>query len=126
MHCLHSPEPPIFVKRLEPTTVWKKGSSARLQCTVKGSPELHVTWFLNDKELSTNKKYRITFKEGLASLEISDVALLDSGNYTCEVLNEAGCESCSTKLTVKGLWTQLFNLIPDFNCAFRIHYLIIL
>lgn len=29
--------------------------------------------------------------------------LSDSGNYTCEVLNESGCESCSTKATVKGV-----------------------
>uniref|UniRef100_A0A3P8Y227 Ig-like domain-containing protein n=1 Tax=Esox lucius TaxID=8010 RepID=A0A3P8Y227_ESOLU len=75
--------------------------TARLQCTVKGSPELHVTWFLNDKELSAGNKYKITFKDGIATLEISDIALIDSGNYTCEVLNEAGCESCSTMLTIK-------------------------
>lgn len=28
--------------------------------------------------------------------------LSDGGNYNCEVLNESGCESCSTKVTVKG------------------------
>nr|XP_046259560.1 titin-like isoform X2 [Scatophagus argus] len=96
-------EPPIFVKRLEATTVWKRGSTARLQCTVKGSPELHTSWFFNNSELSGDDRYGISLKNGVAILEIQNVMLSDSGNYTCEVLNESGCESCSTKVTVKGV-----------------------
>lgn len=99
-------EPPVFVKRLEATTVWKRGSTARLQCTVQGSPELHATWFCNNSELSAGARHGISLKDGVASLEIQDVVLSDSGNYTCEVLNESGCESCSTKVTVKGLWMR--------------------
>lgn len=96
-------EPPSFLKKLESKIVWKKGVAARLQCSVKGSPELHVTWFKNDKELSTSDKYKITFVDALAVIEFFDVSVDDSGNYTCEVLNESGCESCSAKITVKGL-----------------------
>lgn len=44
----------------------------------------------------------MSLKGGVATLEIQDVTLSDSGSYTCEVLNESGCESCSTKVTVKG------------------------
>uniref|UniRef100_A0A3Q2XG43 Ig-like domain-containing protein n=1 Tax=Haplochromis burtoni TaxID=8153 RepID=A0A3Q2XG43_HAPBU len=80
---------------------WKQGSTARLQCTVKGSPELHSTWFLNNSELSTGGRHAVGLKDGVATLEIHDVLLTDSGNYTCEVLNECGCESCSIKVTVK-------------------------
>lgn len=83
--------------------MWKQGIAARMQCIVKGSAELKASWFLNDKELSDGDKYKITFKAGLATLEIIDVNVLDSGNYTCEVSNEAGSESCSTELSVKGL-----------------------
>uniref|UniRef100_A0A3B4HB97 Ig-like domain-containing protein n=1 Tax=Pundamilia nyererei TaxID=303518 RepID=A0A3B4HB97_9CICH len=79
----------------------KQGSTARLQCTVKGSPELHSTWFLNNSELSTGGRHAVGLKDGVATLEIHDVLLTDSGNYTCEVLNECGCESCSIKVTVK-------------------------
>uniref|UniRef100_A0A668SIM8 Ig-like domain-containing protein n=1 Tax=Oreochromis aureus TaxID=47969 RepID=A0A668SIM8_OREAU len=88
--------------RLEATTIWKQGSTARLQCTVKGSPELHTTWFLNNSELSTSGRHAVGLKDGVATLEIHNVMLTDSGNYTCEVLNECGCESCSIKVTVKG------------------------
>uniref|UniRef100_A0A3B4WPY0 Ig-like domain-containing protein n=1 Tax=Seriola lalandi dorsalis TaxID=1841481 RepID=A0A3B4WPY0_SERLL len=41
----------------------------------------------------------LLLKNGVATLEIQEVMLSDSGNYTCEVLNESGCESCSTKVT---------------------------
>uniref|UniRef100_A0A671TL56 Ig-like domain-containing protein n=1 Tax=Sparus aurata TaxID=8175 RepID=A0A671TL56_SPAAU len=95
---------PNFVKPLA-TTVWKQGGTARLQCTVKGSPELHTSWFFNNSELSAGDRYGISLKDGVTTLEIKDVALSDSGNYTCEVLNESGCESCSTKVTVKGVQT---------------------
>ncbi|KPP72549.1 titin-like, partial [Scleropages formosus] len=94
-------EPPTFLKRLEPKILWKQGATARMQCTVKGSPELHVTWFMNDKELTTGEKHKITFKDGQATLEMSHLTVADSGHYTCEVLNEAGCESCSSSVTVK-------------------------
>lgn len=91
------------MKRLEANTVWKQGSAARLQCNVKGSPELHTAWFFNNSQLSAGGRHSISLKGGVATLEIKDVALSDSGNYTCEVLNESGCESCSTKVTVKGM-----------------------
>lgn len=100
-------EPPVFVKRLEASIVWMQGATARLQGTVKGSPELHTSWFFNNSELSTGGRYEISLKDGSATLEIQDVMLSDSGNYTCEVLNESGCESCSTKVTVKGVWAAL-------------------
>lgn len=76
--------------------------SSRLSCTIKGSPELHVTWFLNEKPLSSSEKHKITFKTGQATLEIINLSESDSGNYTCEVMNEAGCESCCSQVTVKG------------------------
>lgn len=93
----------MFVKRLETTTVWKQGTTARLQCAVKGSAELHTSWFFNNSELSAGGRYGISLKDGVASLEIKDAKFSDNGNYTCEVLNESGCESCSTKVTVKGV-----------------------
>ncbi|KAG9340901.1 hypothetical protein JZ751_020094, partial [Albula glossodonta] len=77
-------EPPSFVKRLEPKILWKQGVTARMQCTVKGSPELHITWFKNDQELIHGEKHKITFKDGQAVLEISEASVADSGNYTCE------------------------------------------
>ncbi|CAL8342161.1 unnamed protein product [Arctogadus glacialis] len=94
-------EAPSFIKRLESTVAWKQGSSARLQCIVSGSPDLQTSWFLNDRELSPGERYSISLKDSVATLELRSVMLSDSGNYTCEVLNESGCESCTSKVTVK-------------------------
>lgn len=96
-------EPPTFVKKMELKHTWKQNTSARLQCTVKGSPELHIHWFWNERELIDGEKYKISLKNGVASLEIINVLVTDSGNYTCEVSNNVGSESCVTLITVKGL-----------------------
>lgn len=88
--------------------------SSRLLCTVKGSPELHVTWFLNDKPISSSERHKITFKAGQATLEIIELSESDSGNYTCEVMNEAGCESCSSQVTVKGNTQDSYLLINSY------------
>lgn len=120
----NSAEPPVFVKRLEANTVWKRGTTARLQGSVTGSPLLHTSWFFNNSELYTGGRYELSLKDGVAFLEVQGVELNDSGNYTCEVLNESGCESCSTKVTVKGVWTGLQTpkvpneLRANHNCLF--------
>lgn len=89
--------------RMEASTVWRQGSSARLQCTVKWLPELHTSWFFNNSKLIAGGRYVVGLKDDIATLEINEVTLSDSGNYTCGVFSESGCESCSTKVTVKGL-----------------------
>lgn len=82
--------------------MWKQGISARLQCSVKGSPELHIHWFCNERELNDGEKYKLSFKNGVAILEILNLVVADSGRYSCEVSNNAGSESCSTLVAVKG------------------------
>lgn len=54
-------------------------------------------------ELSDGEKYKISFKNGSATLEILNLEITQSGSYTCEVSNNAGSESCSTLVSVKGL-----------------------
>lgn len=106
---------------MEPKITWKKGASASLQCTVKGSPELHIHWFWNDIELSDGDKYKISFKNGSATLEILNLEITHSGSYTCEVSNNAGSESCSTLVSVKGLSLLAF---VSFNVWFKKKYLL--
>uniref|UniRef100_A0A3Q3JCN9 Ig-like domain-containing protein n=1 Tax=Monopterus albus TaxID=43700 RepID=A0A3Q3JCN9_MONAL len=92
-----------------------QGAAGRLQCGVKGSPELHIHWFLNERELSDGEKYKISFKNGVATLEIMNLLVTDSGSYTCEVSNNAGSESCQTLIAVKGLSNLEFILQLLFN-----------
>lgn len=121
------PEPPAFVKRMEPKITWKQGIAARLQCSVRGSPELHIHWFCNERELSDGEKYKVSLKNGVASLEIVNLVVTDSGSYTCEVSNNAGSESCSTSVAVKGssgpaLYSPLsFNPLVVTVCIYPLH-----
>lgn len=87
---------------MEPKITWKQGVAARLQCTVKGSPKLCIHWFWNEIELSDDDKHKVSFKGGVATLEIMNLVVTDSGSYTCEVSNNAGSESCNTQVAVKG------------------------
>lgn len=96
---------------MDPKFTWKQGISARLQCSVKGSPELHIHWFWNERELNDGEKYKMSFKNGLAILEILSLVVADSGRYSCEVSNNAGSESCSTLVAVKGLSYDGFTLL---------------
>lgn len=98
------------MKKMESKLTWKQGIAARLQCTIKGSPELHIHWFWNERELNNGDKYKISFKSGVATVEIMNLLVTDSGRYTCEVSNNAGSESCSTLLAVKGLSKDLLYI----------------
>ncbi|KAM9709480.1 titin-like isoform 1-T1 [Menidia menidia] len=95
------PEPPSFVRKMEPKLTWKQGAAARLQCSVSGSPELSVHWFCNERELGPRGRHRLGLQGGVASLELPEPLVADSGRYTCEVSNQAGSESCSSLVAVK-------------------------
>ncbi|XP_062908156.1 titin-like [Mobula hypostoma] len=94
-------EPPYFIKKLDPTAIFKKGDTAIFECKVTGTPEIKVSWFKNYREISFDEKYKMTFVDSVAILEIANVILDDSGNYSCKAQNEAGSESCDIMVTVK-------------------------
>lgn len=95
-------EPPSFVKKPEPFNVLS-GENITFTSIVKGSPPLEVKWFRGSIELAPGHKCNITLQDSVAELELFDVQPLQSGDYTCQVSNEAGKISCTTHLFVKGL-----------------------
>uniref|UniRef100_A0AAR2J867 Ig-like domain-containing protein n=1 Tax=Pygocentrus nattereri TaxID=42514 RepID=A0AAR2J867_PYGNA len=83
-------------------SVVKSGQSVVFECQVVGTPEIDTYWFRDGNEISPGAKHKITFGNSLARLEITDADVKDSGVYYCEARNEAGSESCSMELKVKG------------------------
>lgn len=79
------------------------GSSIQMECKVSGSLPIVAKWFKDGKEITDSAKYRSLCHENTMSLEIANLDLADSANYTCSVSNVAGNDSCSAVLTVKGL-----------------------
>lgn len=108
---IHSLEPPKFVKKLEPSKIVKAGDSARLECKITGSPEIRVVWYRNEQELPASDKYRMTFIDSVAVIQLNNLSTEDSGDFLCEAQNPAGSTSCSTKIIVKGRDLFLLFLI---------------
>lgn len=73
-----------------------------LQCHVRGSAPLKIQWMKDRKELTSTGSTRISFSDGIASLEIGAASKHDAGDYLCKATNQAGSEFCKAKVTVKG------------------------
>uniref|UniRef100_A0A8C6LD64 Ig-like domain-containing protein n=1 Tax=Nothobranchius furzeri TaxID=105023 RepID=A0A8C6LD64_NOTFU len=93
--------PPVFKQKINPVDI-NAGDQAKFVCETEEAPNVTFKWYKSGIEIR-QIKYKITFKNGAASLEILDLLVADSGTYTCEVSNNAGSDSCSTIVAVKGV-----------------------
>lgn len=81
--------------------------SAALKCDISpGDPVAKVTWFKNGKEIKSNRKYDMSYRDQYASLIIKDTDVSDTAVYTCSADNKVGLVETEAKLTVLGqlLW----------------------
>uniref|UniRef100_A0A672ZWJ3 Ig-like domain-containing protein n=1 Tax=Sphaeramia orbicularis TaxID=375764 RepID=A0A672ZWJ3_9TELE len=94
--------PPMFVRKLEATKLVTSSDSARLECKVAGSPIISFKWFKDMMEISSSSKYTMRESDLVASLEVMNCKVEDSGDYVCVASSEAGSDRCSSTVTVKG------------------------
>jgi len=94
-------EPPSFVQKLENVSSLV-GSDVSLQCTLKGSEPMTVTWLKDNHELREAENIHITHENRTALLRISSLQSTHGGKYSCQAQNQAGSQTCSAVLTVKG------------------------
>lgn len=83
-------------------SVVRPGQNHVFECQVTGTPEIDIYWFKEGSEISAGGRYQMAFSNGMATLEVCAAEAKDSGLYYCEARNEAGSESCSMELKVKG------------------------
>lgn len=74
-----------------------------LQCTLKGSEPILVTWLKDNHELQEAENIQITYENRVAVLHITNLSSKVGGKYSCQAQNQAGSQTCSAVLTVKGL-----------------------
>lgn len=115
-YCIDLIIPPSFTKRLKKMDSIK-GSSIDLECIVAGSHPISIQWFKDDQEISASEKYKFSFHDNTAFLEISHLEGSDSGTYTCSATNKAGHNQCSGHLTVKGRHLFLIYTCQGLVCC---------
>ncbi|XP_074514104.1 cell adhesion molecule DSCAM-like [Sebastes fasciatus] len=95
-------EAPTFTMKLEPSQLLRTGQPLKLSCKVQGTPVISIRWFMNGSEITSDRRRSTSFDSSVATLEVEDCSVEDSGDYVCTAFSEAGSDRCSCSATVKG------------------------
>lgn len=109
-------EPPSFVRKLENLSSLV-GTDISLQCNLKGSEPMTVSWMKDGHELKEAEHIQISYENNAAVLYITDLQSKHGGKYCCLAQNQAGSQSCSALLTVKGWLRYLACLYFSLQCS---------
>lgn len=90
------------MRKLEASKLITCGHSSRLECRATGSPVITFKWFKDEMEIASSPKYAMAVDDLVASLEIVQCTVEESGDYVCLASSEAGSDRCSSTVTVKG------------------------
>ena len=92
----------MIIQPLQPL-IELAGSTAKFICSAVARPQHTTEWLKDNVQLSNSSKYQIT---GLGTptsiLNIFNLSLADSGNYTCVADNVHGNASTSDELLIQG------------------------
>uniref|UniRef100_UPI00358F10D3 myomesin-1-like n=1 Tax=Myxine glutinosa TaxID=7769 RepID=UPI00358F10D3 len=79
----------------------QKGKTVNLRCNIWGDPVPEVTWFRNEREISSDNHVVLSYDKGKhASFIINKIETEDSGKYSISVKNKYGSETGDVTVSV--------------------------
>ncbi|RZF42381.1 hypothetical protein LSTR_LSTR004189 [Laodelphax striatellus] len=93
--------PPEITNKLPLTIVVNDGESLDLSCTLRGDPDPRVTWLKNGQVLTSSNVVDLKYRNGIASLRITEIYPEDEGEYICRASNSLGQTETKCILSVK-------------------------
>lgn len=106
------------MRKLEASQLVTWGHTLRLECMATGSPVITFRWFKDEMEITPGPKYTTAVEDSVASLEIVQCTVEESGDYVCVASSEAGSDRCSSTVTIKGWFHQKHPSHTKDNSAF--------
>ncbi|XP_047350165.1 titin homolog isoform X6 [Vespa velutina] len=93
---------PEFIKILPGQLKALKGSTIKLECEIRGEPNINIKWYRETAEIDPNNDSRYSIgRRGLrSSLTIDTIEEDDSGRYICEASNKVGKVSSFARVLV--------------------------
>ncbi|XP_013793623.2 myosin light chain kinase, smooth muscle-like, partial [Limulus polyphemus] len=94
-------EEPVFIRRMVDTFA-VIGDAARFEVKVTGKPKPEVSWFKDGEQLSADERIKISsdVEDNYYILTINNLALEDSGKYSCTAFSDKGSASDKATMTV--------------------------
>ncbi|XP_072348369.1 myosin binding protein Ca [Scyliorhinus torazame] len=77
------------------------GYTAKLSCSVRGSPKPKIVWMKNKMAIIDDPKFLMRHNEGVLTLQIRKPSTFDGGKYTCKAINDLGEDEVECKLEVR-------------------------
>ncbi|XP_054166069.1 cell adhesion molecule Dscam2-like [Oppia nitens] len=100
--------PPIMLETFKDQLIVESGQSLSLRCAASASPLPQIKWFLDDHSINDmSARYRVGDYvthggQVMSYVNISAARVVDSGDYRCVAVNDAGQTSYSGRINVLG------------------------
>ena len=99
---LDADRPPEFISKLQLKSPLKEHQPCRLEGKISAQPPPTVSWYKDGKSIRNKPRYKTSFVQDIASLDILEVLPEDAGVYECVASNPAGTTKSKVELMVPG------------------------